>query len=441
MKKEVEAILAELREIDPSFKPDGKSRELIETLLSAKPKAKIDAAFRAQLRKDILARASRKRTTMIDLMMEHRRIVSIAAILIAAIVSAPVITVLMRDRNAFSRDERQSTDDRIAPPARPEAYEKAKRGANERLSSSTQSEVSPIGSIVKEEKARTRAAKGASPVPADDAETEHDKDKAADTALAQTKKADMRREAFAENADEGLASPKAAAPGKSAAMGASIARAGENPFLAREQYSGSTFTCGPRSAAMNTLSQYLRAKRMPPAQAVTPEGLINTAGYSDDIPPIAVTHTACQWNTAHTLLVVAIGRPSQGEVITVAFSEAVREYRLIANGSIIPSGPNACIAVYEIVPAGTVDTPILARATRGAPTRSALAAPAITELSSAPMHVRYAAALAEFGLLVSGSAYKGTADHAHAIALAEETRITDSIVSMMREMKAAAEKR
>lgn len=429
----------DLHAIDPSFKDDGRTAALIETLIAARPRSEINASFRAALKKRLAAKAA-ETPAVHHFLSTHRGVLSAAAILLVVIVSAPVITVLMRDRHAFSAEERSPKADAYST-EKPSTIPPSPKKKEDTVSTADQARSMGPEGTVKQKKSLGEAKDTPRETSRDDLIADkRDEDTKERSRMYGAAREEKRSEE--ERADRSvLAGPATSVTRKSATgMAAPASTApistdkGENPFVSSPRIS--IFTVGPRSTALNTLSQYLKAKLIPPQYAVRAEGLINSAGYADDIPALSITHTVCPWNSAHSLLVFTVR--GAGEA-SVSFSDAVREYRLIANGNSIPSGPNATIAVYEIA-AVPGNEALFARASFGTPEKIALTGQVTTPLTQSPAYVRYAVVLAEFGLLVSGSRYKGTADYDHAIRLAEEMHAPESIVSLIQLTKAAAER-
>ncbi|PIS04614.1 MAG: hypothetical protein COT81_05615, partial [Candidatus Buchananbacteria bacterium CG10_big_fil_rev_8_21_14_0_10_42_9] len=105
MKSEIKNLLAELYEIDPKLKSHEKKLiVLIEELLSSRPAAQIDEAFKRQLRKEVLAKAKKlsadTQENFITKFMNFNKLqYALGGGLIALIIAIPLARSLFSPKN------------------------------------------------------------------------------------------------------------------------------------------------------------------------------------------------------------------------------------------------------------------------------------------------------------------------------------------------------
>ena len=214
----------------------------------------------------------------------------------------------------------------------------------------------------------------------------------------------------------------------------------ENPFVDAERHPISTFPLSVDTACYGDLHRaLLEEKRLPSPDAVRVAELVNAFSYSypqptkDDLVSITVDLAECPWDTTHHLARVGLRGRADGAAleagVQVAFNpRRVTAYRLIGyegrrgrrtNASAGESLDGALTALYELVPTPAADEAEWLtvkmhyrdlEAAERLLTRS-LAGPA-ARFAEAPADFRFAAAAAEFGLLLRDSAYKGRASFA-----------------------------
>jgi hypothetical protein len=244
--------------------------------------------------------------------------------------------------------------------------------------------------------------------------------------------------------DRGPARP--GGPGALAAGG--DGRPAENPFAEANRTPVSTFTLAYDPAVYAGVRRaLLDEKRLPPPDAVRVAELVNAFSYSypepDDGRAVSLTVdlAECPWHAGHHLARVGVrgraGEAVPGAAVEVRFNpRRVTAYRLIgyegggrqrdSAGEELPAG-RAVTALYELALEGGADgaeclsaSVLYWDAGRGAETRleHILAGPA-KRFTDAPADFRFAAAAAEFGLLLRGSDYKGQATYADVRAAAQ----------------------
>jgi hypothetical protein len=217
---------------------------------------------------------------------------------------------------------------------------------------------------------------------------------------------------------------------------AGTARA-EQPFLDAAHNPTSTFPLTVDATAYQDIRRaLLEEKRLPAADATRVAGLVNAFTYSYPEPAkgeavsLTLDLARCPWNAAHDLARIGLRARSDAAVpgaeVLVAFNaRRVAAYRLIgyegrrgrdseAIGDTLGAG-QAVTALYEIVPAGNTDegewltVKMRYQGVKGRLSR-ALTGDA-KKLSEAPADFRFAAAAAEFGLLLRESEYRGDATY------------------------------
>jgi len=225
-------------------------------------------------------------------------------------------------------------------------------------------------------------------------------------------------------------------PGRTHGEGSGYSGAGENPFVETEHNPVSTFPLTADTAAYRDVRRaLLEEKRLPVPDSVRVAGLVNAFSYSYPLPengdPVSLTLdlAECPWNSAHHLARVGLrARPDaavEGAAVRVAFNpRRVAAYRLIGyegrgsrqvGGDALGPG-RSVTALYEIVPGKSSDESewlTVQMRYRNGPSGAirALSGPAV-RFAEAPADFRFAAAAAEFGLLLRDSEYKGRAAYA-----------------------------
>ena len=179
----------------------------------------------------------------------------------------------------------------------------------------------------------------------------------------------------------------------------------------------------------------MEEKRLPPPDSVRVAGLVNAFSYSYPLPekgdPVSLTLglAECPWDPTHHLARVGLrARPDvavEGAAVRVAFNpRRVAAYRLIGyegrgsretGGDALGAG-RSVTALYEIVPGKiSAESEWLTVQMRYGDGPSGegrvLSGPAV-KLAEASADFRFAAAAAEFGLLLRDSEYKGRAAYA-----------------------------
>ncbi len=233
---------------------------------------------------------------------------------------------------------------------------------------------------------------------------------------------------------EGVAVSVDYGPGQSSAE--KTAR-GEEPFQDAARNPTSTFPLSVDATAYPRLRRALLVeKRLPAADAVRVAGLINAFTYSYPDPAkgqmasLTIDLAQCPWNAAHHLARIGVrGRldaPVPGAEVLVAFNvRRVAAYRLIGYegrrgresdsvGDTLGAGQTVT-ALYEIAPSNVADdgewltVKMRCQEENGRLSRSLTGE--AKKLTDAPADFRFAAAAAEFGLVLRQSEFRGDATY------------------------------
>jgi hypothetical protein len=238
----------------------------------------------------------------------------------------------------------------------------------------------------------------------------------------------------------------------------------ENPFLSVAANPVSTFSFNVDPASYANVRQAIEAGALPPKEAVQIDGMINAFSYDYPEPAGDQTFTiladavTCPWQREHRIVRIGVnpradapGVIARDARIQVEFNPAqVTAYRLIGyetmNGREPSSGDTsggeevragrAVTALYEIVPSNTstgtsADRMLTVRLSHANPQsgRAEVAeqtlAEAVQDFASAPGDLKFALAVAEFGLILRGSPHKANANLASVLASAESGRGRD----------------
>ncbi|HEY2584896.1 MAG TPA: von Willebrand factor type A domain-containing protein [Tepidisphaeraceae bacterium] len=244
-----------------------------------------------------------------------------------------------------------------------------------------------------------------------------------------------------------------------AAMGIGAAPSDADPFVSVADHPVSAFALGADTASYDELRQALLESHLPLRESIKIEGLINAFAYDDPAPAPGALFGAgieiarCPWAPANRLARIHVkARGGNGIVAEdvrteVAFNpSAAMSYRLIGyEGSAASDRPTAragervaagqaVTALYEIIPAAsaassmdlltlrvrfhrTVDAPeemiqFIGRDSKNPP-------------GAESADFRFAAAVAEFGMVVRNSPARGRASMSNVIVLAESGRGAD----------------
>lgn len=227
----------------------------------------------------------------------------------------------------------------------------------------------------------------------------------------------------------------------------------ENPFLSAATHPFSTFAFQVERASYATLRQFIDSGRKPPKDAVRLEAMINSFAYHYPPPgdgelfSITLEATVCPWAPEHRL--VRIGLKAGESSVTAAsvqvrFNPAlVQSYRLLgyetrwasdeehrhreAEDTEIQPG-HTVTALYEIAPVATSFPAALLtvqlRYRRPTGDRIELVERSLTGLgtdfSEASADLKFAAAVAQFGMILRGSPHNGNGTLAAVLAWAGE---------------------
>jgi Ca-activated chloride channel family protein len=234
----------------------------------------------------------------------------------------------------------------------------------------------------------------------------------------------------------------------------------ENQFVLVATNPVSTFAFNVDTASYENVKRTIETGSLPPKEAVQIEAMVNAFTYDYSEPDadktfaIAADAVTCPWASEHRLVRIAVNPRQAGRGliakdvrIQVEFNPArVSAYRLIGYekmtaGPPLSSEPNgeevrggrAVTALYEVVPnAATTGTPadqmLTVRLSHRNPEtgRTEVAehalANAASDFATAPPDLKFAVAVAEFGLILRGSAPTANANLASVLASAEAGR-------------------
>jgi hypothetical protein len=247
----------------------------------------------------------------------------------------------------------------------------------------------------------------------------------------------------------------------------SAAAGNEKPFTRVTASPISIFPMRVGSGSFAEVRNWLAEGRRPPRSAVRIEEMINHFAYTYPEPTIAQTTTVtldaatCPWHEGHELVRVGVYArdPEAARFVEVRFNPSEIEfYRLLGYddaeaGSAAASGepkPRAIMtALYEIIPlphgqqAAAVARPELLTANVRRSTSSSeplvqrTLSTDVSRFEDAPADFRFAAAVAEFGMLLRDSPYKGSAKLATIAAWADAAKGEDpertSFVDLLRQ--------
>lgn len=245
--------------------------------------------------------------------------------------------------------------------------------------------------------------------------------------------------------------------GEGAVQGSVPPPSASDPFIDVADHPVSTFAMNTDTASYDEVRNAIYSNRRPTRDSIKIEGLINAFTYDDPAPPPGATFGGsieigqCPWQPDHRLARIAVkarqavGTVAQAARTEVAFApKAVKSYRLLGcdrdasthstEGEPI-SGGHSVTALYELVPttmANTVRDELLTlrvryKADRGGPEQVVqfIGRDAHAGASAESADFRFAAAVAEFGLLLRGPPGAEHITGDGVIALADSGRGTD----------------
>ena len=247
-------------------------------------------------------------------------------------------------------------------------------------------------------------------------------------------------------------------------------RPNENPFVPTASNRVSTFPLRVGGGSYHQLQRQIESGIRPARDTVRIDELINHFKYDYPAPQegeafaIAIEASTCPWQTEHQLIRVGVKakeQPPEGVIATDAAVEVrfdparVAAYRLIgyerhtasgqnrnreqSAGREIPAGYTAT-ALYQVVPvertpAASAESPVYTlvdvrlsyRATTGSSRQAVVASfdGAGHDFEQASRDFRFAAAVAQFGMILRDSPHRGSATIASVTAWAREAIGTD----------------
>lgn len=244
--------------------------------------------------------------------------------------------------------------------------------------------------------------------------------------------------------------------GNDAGPGVAMVPPSSDPFVSVADHPVSSFAMNTDTASYDEVHDAIIRNRMPSRDSLKIEGLINAFAYDDPTRAPGALFGAsieigqCPWQPEHRLARIAVrARPGVGIVAEdvrteVAFvPAAVKSYRLLGydqEASSIPgrgetiAGGRAATALYEVIPASSVLGPgeLLTLRLRYRPSSGQgeqlvqfVGRDLRSNASLESTDFRFAAAVAEFAMVLRGSPQRGRATLESAIALAEAGRGAD----------------
>jgi Ca-activated chloride channel family protein len=238
----------------------------------------------------------------------------------------------------------------------------------------------------------------------------------------------------------------------------------ENRFVSVATNPVSTFGFNVDTASYENVKRTIEAGSLPPKEAVQIEGMINAFSYdypepdADSTFAVAADAVISPWTREHRLVRIVVnprnrrsGVIAKGVKIQVEFNPAcVSAYRLIGYQKMTAGAPSsgddadgeevrggrAVTALYEVVPntalTGTpADQMLTVKLSHRNPEsgRTEVAehplANAASDFATAPPDLKFAVAVAEFGLILRGSAEMANANLVSVLASAEAGRGRD----------------
>jgi hypothetical protein len=208
-----------------------------------------------------------------------------------------------------------------------------------------------------------------------------------------------------------------------------------DPFINVADHPVSTFALNADTASYDEVRQAIYSNRRPTRESIKIEGMINAFTYDDPAPAPGATFGGsieigqCPWQPEHRLARIAVkakqgaGTVAQDARTEVAFAPAaVKSYRLLGydhetstdsqKGESVAGG-HAVTALYELVPAtaagatpgGLVTLRVRYKTEPGGPEQIVqfIGRDRHASRSAESADFRFAAAVAEFGMLLRGS--------------------------------------
>ncbi len=243
----------------------------------------------------------------------------------------------------------------------------------------------------------------------------------------------------------------------------------ESPFIAAADRATSTFSAHVGTSSYPAIRAAIEAGVRPAKSAVRIEEMINFFSYDYPAPAgeqaarLMIDAASCPWADGHQLVRVgvrfqdpatdrAIDQLMRRCIVEVQFNpQRVEAYRLIGydadtsgdaapdhSGSADVPPRHTVIGLYEIIPAanaqpasGGAGGNVLTAALKFGGDASAVVAEQSFDASAVPFadasdDFRFAAAVAEFGMILRDSAYKGNADVAAVLQWAEGAKAADA---------------
>jgi Domain of unknown function (DUF3520)/von Willebrand factor len=240
---------------------------------------------------------------------------------------------------------------------------------------------------------------------------------------------------------------------------------GENPFIDAKRDPVSTFPLNVETASYSTVRRLINSGSLPSKEAVQVEELVNYFPY-DYVPPpedkaiaLYVDLASCPWEPSHRLVRIALKAASDRTIIAseaniqVEFNSArVASYRLLGHerrgvssdvtsdkieSAKIRAGQTVT-TLYEVVPLtenvrSTSSNEMLTvklRFKKPNGNKSELVEQAVTDnggkFANAPGDLKFAAAVAEFGMILRDSEFKGNGKLAAVLEWAQEGKGSDA---------------
>jgi hypothetical protein len=452
MSKKIDRIMKDLETLDASAQGDrDRIKKSIEKLIRSKPDTGYRSSFKKRLGNVLLSRAkelsresSEKPAGKLYYLKKYRVAGSIAAAVIAAFVFIPLYFMQTGENEkqiATTYKQEEMPSERLGKPER----------IREKKLQPLKKAGKSIGQGLTARKEKRRDREKTIPPPAGEIagmlkmETAEKDDKEGistrsgnsinDISGVTISRAPMKEIKKSEELEEskplsGKKDEKKRKAGRTAIGTVELQKIYENVFLNAGKTPLSTFTIVTGTASYPAAREFLNSNRLPPRNSVRVEEFINYFSYDYPSPrgdlPFSITAEAgkCPWNMDHTLVHIGVKgrRTITGNVsIEAEFNPAlVRSYRLIGSGNSVPGRGESVTALYEVIPAsvkpGQRKTGLIAvkvRYRKPGENKSRLIAKSVRDTDGRRLsrNFMFSAAVAEFGMLLRKSRYRGNASY------------------------------
>jgi hypothetical protein len=243
-------------------------------------------------------------------------------------------------------------------------------------------------------------------------------------------------------------------PAEQSRAPASAPSGSEKPFASVSASPVSTFPMRVGSGSFADVRNSLAQGRRPAPSAVRIEQMINHFTYtypppaSSQMATLTLNAATCPWSEGHELVRVGVRTREDAQAarcVEVRFNPSrIESYRLLGYDEAAETSdtagdstqPTSVTALYEVIPfaqreqrAAAARPELLTAIVRGENSSEPLAQSALAgdvpRFEDAPADFRFAAAVAEFGMLLRQSPYKGSADIQSIVAWADTAKGDD----------------